>query len=118
MVFLGFQYYRGCTPFHHMGHVPFRYGHVTPIWPPIPEAPPPLHDSFVSLRFPLWVPFALTAILPALWVWRRLRDRLTRQADGMPHCPKCDYNLTGNVSGICPECGTPIPADLVRRPVT
>ncbi|MFI5378483.1 MAG: hypothetical protein ACHRHE_04240 [Tepidisphaerales bacterium] len=23
-------------------------------------------------------------------------------------CEKCGYNLTGNVSGICPECGTPI----------
>ena len=22
------------------------------------------------------------------------------------HCQKCGYNLTGNVSGICPECGT------------
>ena len=22
-------------------------------------------------------------------------------------CPNCGYNLTGNVSGICPECGTP-----------
>ncbi len=21
-------------------------------------------------------------------------------------CRKCDYNLTGNVSGTCPECGT------------
>ncbi len=20
-------------------------------------------------------------------------------------CPSCDYNLTGNVSGVCPECG-------------
>lgn len=28
----------------------------------------------------------------------------------IPHgyCRKCRYNLTGNVSGICPECGTPI----------
>ena len=25
-------------------------------------------------------------------------------------CHTCGYNLTGNVSGICPECGTPIPA--------
>ncbi len=25
------------------------------------------------------------------------------------HCAGCGYNLTGNVSGICPECGTPIP---------
>lgn len=23
-------------------------------------------------------------------------------------CVKCGYDLTGNVSGICPECGTPI----------
>ena len=22
------------------------------------------------------------------------------------HCLKCGYNLTGNVSGVCPECGT------------
>ncbi len=22
------------------------------------------------------------------------------------HCLNCDYNLTGNMSGICPECGT------------
>lgn len=20
-------------------------------------------------------------------------------------CPTCQYNLTGNVSGVCPECG-------------
>ena len=23
------------------------------------------------------------------------------------HCQKCGYNLTGNVSGVCPECGEP-----------
>jgi hypothetical protein len=22
-------------------------------------------------------------------------------------CPRCGYDLTGNVSGVCPECGTP-----------
>lgn len=27
------------------------------------------------------------------------------------HCEKCDYNLTGNVSGTCPECGTLIILD-------
>jgi len=26
-------------------------------------------------------------------------------------CPACGgYDLTGNVSGVCPECGTPIPS--------
>lgn len=28
-------------------------------------------------------------------------------------CRACDYNLTGNVSGKCPECGTPIVDDKV-----
>jgi len=29
---------------------------------------------------------------------------------GLPQglCTRCQYNLTGNVSGVCPECGTPI----------
>ena len=93
-------------------------------WPAVP------HRGFLGLAYlcdrsvglflltvPLWFLCTLTAILPALWLWRYRRDRRLR-SDGMPHCAKCDYNLTGNVSGICPECGTPIPADLVRRPIT
>ncbi|HSZ54660.1 MAG TPA: hypothetical protein VK797_03310 [Tepidisphaeraceae bacterium] len=55
----------------------------------------------------------LTAILPAVW----LRRRLSRLAFGV--CPACSYNLTGNTSGVCPECGTPIPkapADESPRP--
>ena len=24
------------------------------------------------------------------------------------HCMKCECNLTGNISGLCPECGTEI----------
>ena len=36
---------------------------------------------------------------------RRLRRR--RRALGL--CPGCGYDLTGNVSGVCPECGEPRP---------
>lgn len=25
------------------------------------------------------------------------------------HCRNCEYDLTGNVSGVCPECGTGVP---------
>lgn len=34
-----------------------------------------------------------------------------RQSVWLRHgvCPDCAYNLTGNTSGTCPECGTPIP---------
>lgn len=31
------------------------------------------------------------------------------------HCDNCEYDLTGNVSGICPECGTPIPEQVRKR---
>ena len=31
---------------------------------------------------------------------------LARRRDYPPgHCRACGYNLQGNVSGICPECG-------------
>lgn len=25
------------------------------------------------------------------------------------HCQQCDYDLTGNISGVCPECGKTVP---------
>jgi hypothetical protein len=34
------------------------------------------------------------------------------QQNPIPNCPACGYNLTGNLSGICPECGTPVPPEL------
>lgn len=30
-------------------------------------------------------------------------------------CPICDYNLTGNTSGTCPECGSRIPIEVIER---
>lgn len=34
------------------------------------------------------------------------------------HCSSCGYDLTGNVSGTCPECGTPVPGREQRRAPT
>jgi hypothetical protein len=50
----------------------------------------------------IWALFLLCAIPTALLWWR---ERRLRRA-GV--CLECGYNLTGNVSGICPECGTAI----------
>ena len=32
------------------------------------------------------------------------------------HCYKCGYNLTGNTSGTCPECGTPLDKNKTSTP--
>lgn len=40
-------------------------------------------------------------------IWRKHAHKLPFDPRGI-YCFECDYNLTGNVSGICPECGTPV----------
>ncbi len=45
--------------------------------------------------------------LGAYFFNRRERRRERMRAAG--RCGTCGYSLTGNVSGTCPECGTPVP---------
>lgn len=49
------------------------------------------------------------ALLGALSCYVGLAVRFRRRMPPFPegHCQTCQYNLTGNESGICPECGTP-----------
>ncbi len=56
------------------------------------------------VTLPLWLPLVLVAIPTAFLWWR---DRPPKPG----RCP-CGYDLTGNVSGTCPECGTALPNDL------
>ncbi len=59
-------------------------------------------DSY-SFIIPLYIPLLIFSLMPAIFILRstlRQRDR--------NRCSKCDYNLTGNQSGKCPECGQPI----------
>jgi hypothetical protein len=50
------------------------------------------------------LPFLL---LGGVWLWRDLRRRPGR-------CPRCDYDLSGNSTGICPECGAKQKAERDR----
>jgi hypothetical protein len=50
----------------------------------------------------------ITLLLPASWVcWLGLQRRAIRRRQ-RGRCNTCGYNLTGNTSGACPECGTPV----------
>lgn len=55
-----------------------------------------------QVQFPLWIPLVLLLIRPVR-AYRRARSR--RWMD----CTACGYDLTGNVSGVCPECGEATP---------
>ena len=62
----------------------------------------------IGLR--LWLPAVAAALPPAFWLAHRLRRR---PPPGL--CRRCGYNLTGNVSGNCPECGDPIVRVVPRQ---
>ena len=59
--------------------------------------------------FSLWTPLVLLLSVAAL-----ARALGRRKCPGC--CHKCGYDLTGNVSGICPECGTPVPPSAGSKP--
>jgi len=59
-------------------------------------------DDHHAVFVPGWFLALLTAALPCGWVARRLRSSPLRK---FGHCRRCGYDLTGNLSGVCPECG-------------
>ncbi len=55
-------------------------------------------NGMTRFTIPLWMPTFLMLIVCYLFIWRKRRQ--------VGICVECDYDLTGNVSGVCPECGT------------
>lgn len=60
-----------------------------------------------SFALPLWLPAVCLLAMSVLVIFRQQRWRRETQ------CSQCRYDLTGNESGVCPECGNAIP-DLQR----
>ena len=56
------------------------------------------HGNYL-VQIPLWFPFLIVAT-PTAFLWHRDRRRFPRG-----HCQARGYDLTGNVSGRCSECG-------------
>jgi hypothetical protein len=69
------------------------------------DFPPPGGRSFISLlSADGWI-FPLVGVAIIIYDRRRLkRDHLYQRGV----CHTCGYDLTGNTSGVCPECGTPV----------
>lgn len=79
-----------------VGMIAQRFGIVFPsqIWQP--------ESKNISIRVPFWIP-VIAGLL--LLFYRHIRSRRAC----MHPCPKCGYDLFGNITGRCPECGEPIP---------
>src|SRR5262249_52408076 len=67
---------------------------------------PELSSSVRLLIFALWVLVLVLAAPPGFHLFRWLNSR--RKMKHQNRCSMCHYNLTGNTSGVCPECGTAI----------
>lgn len=61
--------------------------------------------KITTAKIPLVHLFIIFAACPTLVLIKAIRGR-HRAKPG--HCSKCGYDLTGNISGVCPECGTTI----------
>jgi len=95
----------GCVIYHADRPLDPRRGWWT-IWSrESPKWRPVMQLGFILV--PLWIPFLLFAI-PTVYLWWIDRRRIPPG-----HCQKCGYNLTGNVSGVCPECGEKVDTQAV-----
>ncbi len=66
-------------------------------------APPP-----DTVTIPAWMPMMLAGLPLSLIVGFGPARRWRRKRRGL--CAPCGYNLAGNESGVCPECGSEVKA--------
>ncbi|HEY8751892.1 MAG TPA: hypothetical protein VIM11_28175 [Tepidisphaeraceae bacterium] len=66
-----------------------------------------------SVIVPHWFVALVTGLLPLWWV----RSGRWRRHVKPGHCRSCGYDLRGNASGTCPECGTPVESKPVPQKI-
>ena len=61
---------------------------------------------YIEVAASAWILMPLLCTYPCALLIRGPIRRHRRGKRGL--CLKCGYNLTGNMSGVCPECGTKV----------
>ena len=72
------------------------------------------HYHVRELTVPFWFLTAVLAAGPMYVMARAILRRHQGRRTGL--CRGCGYNLTGNLSGICPECGRPVSPEAWEIP--
>lgn len=84
------------------------YALVSQAFPAPPaRTTPTIH--LTGVRTSVSLPVALLIAYPLVAL---TRSRILRHQRRVGYCAQCGYNLTGNVSGLCPECGTSVEGPL------
>jgi len=62
-----------------------------------------------GITLPCWFLVVLLILFLAPSMLSQIAQRVQKRRRLHGLCLTCNYNLTGNVSGVCPECGTAVP---------
>lgn len=84
---------------------PSRYN-IRPYLRTVTMVTPANGSLLIEQRTRMMIPFSLLFVLTAVVAGVLIVPRLFRKKSHS--CGQCGYSLIGNVSGICPECGTAI----------
>ena len=69
----------------------------------------PMAAFYFDLTIPWWFLIVIFSLVPSVRIGLFLR-----RAQASRNCKNCSYDLTGNTSGVCPECGTPVGGKAVK----
>ena len=75
------------------------------------DAPEPSYWTIWWTNQPLPV-VAILTLLPPIFATRAIHEEIKLRRTRRNLCPNCVYDLTGNTSGTCPECGSRIYAPV------
>ena len=76
------------------------------VWLPSAEVSQVYGGTSRTVTIPLWMPLLLFGLPLGILLARGPLRRWRRHRRGL--CLTCAYNLEGNTSGTCPECGTKV----------